>query len=423
MKTKYILISVCILTLITSILACNAPVSTVTSIPEDGGGGPGSVIVTEPAVLPPPAIAVLRVAYIKADNVWLWTEGTGSSQLTAAGSAKNPVLSGDGLVVAFIRSGELWVVNADGSNERQLVSNAFLSGLATGGDTAEVNDLVWMPGSHTIYFNTLVVAAEVGYRISQFDLYSINTDAGTIAVTTQESAGSGGVPIFSPDGTVVALAQPDKIIFLEVTGAFWNVALTFPNIMTYSEWTYVPEVVWLPDSSGVRVVIPASDPLGDPTAVTTVWNVPISGAATVLDTFIAAPAFASAPVISPDGSEVLYLVENGSDNNLQVRQIGGLDTGYTFAAAGQIGIVNWSPDSTRFIYWLPQPSNTYIAAVGVIAYNVSDSSPNASSVLWIDNNRVIYVGDSGELRYRLVEGASGLIDTGVTEYNFNFWVH
>jgi len=66
--------------------------------------------------------------------------------------------------------------------------------------------------------------------------------------------------------------------------------------LTYSEWAYVPDVAWLPDSSGIRVIIPASDPLGDPTEVTTLWNVPVSGSATVLDTFVAAPAFASAPL-------------------------------------------------------------------------------------------------------------------------------
>jgi hypothetical protein len=423
MNKKYLLISIGIIALLGSILACNAPVTTSTSSPDGGGGGPGPVILTDTPVLPPPAIAVLRVVYIKGDNVWLWTEGAGNNQLTFAGGARTPVLSGDGLVVAFHRSGELWAVNADGSSERQLVSAAFLSGLATSGDTAEVKDLVWKPGSHTIYFNSLVIAGEAGYHIPQVDLYSIDADSGTDAVINLESPGSGGVPYFSPDGSVVSLAQADKIIFREVTGAFWNIALTFPNVLTYSEWAYVPDVAWLPDSSGVRVIIPASDPLGDPMEVTTVWNVPVSGPATVLDTFVAAPAFASAPIISPDGNIVLYLMESGSNSTLQVRQVGGSDTGYTTAETGHIGIVNLSPDSTRFIYWLPQPSNTYLGAVGEIASSVSDISPNATAVQWIDNNRLIFIGDSGELRYRSVDGASTLIDVGVTEYNFGFWFH
>jgi hypothetical protein len=429
MNKKHILISTSILILLASILACSVPVKTVptaTSVPDEGGSGPATTIeptvtLTEPPELPPPAVATLRVVYIKGDNVWVWTEGTGSSQLTTAGDASTSVLSGDGQEIAFIRSGELWAINADGSNERQLVSAVFLSTLATAGNTAEVNDLVWKPGSHTIYFNSLVVAGEAGYRIPHFDLFSSNADAGADAVATQENPGSGGVPYFSPDGTVVALVQPDKIIFMEVTGAFWNVGLTFQNVLMYSEGMYVPEVVWLPDSTGLRTVIPASDPLGDPTEVTTVWNVPVSGTATVLDTFVAVPAFASAPVLSPDGSQVLYLAASGSDNVIHVRQVGGLDNDYTSAAAGQIGIVNWSPDSTHFVYWLPQLSNTYFGAVGEITSSVSDISPDANAVRWIDSSLLIYITDSGELRYRPVDGVSSLIDSNVSEYDLG-WV-
>jgi hypothetical protein len=409
MNKKRIFIQLCILSLLASILACNVPGSQVTVVPEDDGNGTVPVTITETPELPPPAVATLRVAYIKADNIWLWTEGTGSSQLTVAGGAEFPVISSDGLVVAFL--------------ERQLVSAAFLSSLAPAGDTAEVNDFVWMPESHSIYFNTLVVAGLAGYRIPQVDLYSLNADGSTDSLTFEEAPGSGGVPNFSPDGNILALTQPDKIIFKDIAGTFRSVALTFPTIFTYSEWTYVPEVVWKPDSSGVWVVIPAPDPLADATQASSFWSVPIAGTATVLDSFVAVPAYSSAPAISPDGNNVLYLASSGSDYTLQVRQIGGLDTGYTFAESGRIGIVNWSPDSTRFIYWLPERSNTFIAAVGVVAYAVSDTSANANPTDWIDNSRVIYISDGGELRIRLVEGASTLIDTGVTEYNFGFWVH
>jgi hypothetical protein len=430
MNNKQLLFSLGILTLLASILACNVPAVTSTPIlssPDIEGISPGVVTDTStpelaPSVLPPPAVDLLRVVYIKGDNVWLWTEEIGTRQLTVSGGARKPRLSGDSLVVAFLRSGELWAVNADGTNERQLVSAVFLSSLATGGDTAEVNDLVWKPGSHTIYFNSLMVVTEAGYRIPQADLFSSDADAGVDAVTSLESMGSGGVPYFSPDGRIVALVQPDKIIFLEVTGAFWNVALTFQNILTYSEWSYIPEVVWQADSSAVKVVIPAHDPLNDPSEVTTIWNVPVSGSASILDTFIAVPGYASKPLLSPDGNQVLYMAGSGSDNTIQVRQIGGLDTGYTFAAAGQIGILNWSPDSIHFVYWLPDLSTTYVAEVGVAANYVSDISPDARLIRWIDSNRVIYISNSGEIRFRPVDGVSNLVDSNVSDYDFGFVV-
>jgi hypothetical protein len=419
MNKKYTLLSISILALLASFLACNAPVTTVTPVPDVGGGGPGSGIITETPELPPPAIAVLRVAYIKGDNVWLWTEGSGISQLTAAGGAMAPVLSGDGQKVAFLRSGELWAVNADGSNERQLVSAAFLSTLATPGDTAEVKDHVWIPGSQTIYFNTLVVAGEAGYRIPQVDLYSVNADAGADEVTTQESPGSGGVPNFSPDGTLVALAQPDKIIFKDVAGTFRSIALTFPNILTYSEWSYVPEVVWLSDSSGVRVVIPASDPLADPTQPSTFWNVPVSGSSSVLTTFVAAPAFASFPYISPDGELVLYMAEIPDGLDLHTIRSDGTDTFYSSFAIGGVELVGWTPDSVHFMFWRV-PTQVSIMAVGEDL--ALGDTPVVTDVKWIGSARYLFL-NTNELRIGILGEASSMIDAGVTDYNLGFWIH
>ncbi len=404
MNKKYILISISILALLASILACNTPVTTATPVIACGDCGPG------PGTI---------VAYIKGDNVWLWTEGTGSSQLTFAGGAYAPVLSGDGLEVAFLRSGELWVVNADGSDERQLVGAAFLSTLAAGGDTAEVNEHVWMPGSHAIYFNTLVVAGEAGYRIPQYDLYSTNADARVDAIITLETSGSGGVPYFSPDGTVVALAQPDKIIFLEVTGAFWNIALNFPNVLTYSEWMYVPELVWLPDGSGVRVVVPASDPLADPTQVSTFWNVPVSGPPSVLTTFLASPAFASFPYISPDGETVLYLRDVPDGLGIYTIRSDGTDTFYTWFAVGGVGLVGWTPDSVHFMYWRVPTETSYMAVGTDLALG---DTPVSTDVKWIDSTRYLYL-NGDELRISPMGGASSLIDSGVTEYDFGFGVY
>jgi hypothetical protein len=419
MKNRSIFIILSILILIVSVLACNTPIPRVTPAPDITSVEPEGVTVTEPPVLPPPAVATLRVVYIKADNVWLWTEGTGILQLTSAGGARNPVLSGDGQVVAFIRNGELWAVNADGTNERQLVSTAYLAGLASGGDTAEVKTIVWRPGTHMIYFNTVVVAAIVGYRIPQADLLSIDADGSADLVADLESSGSGGEPYFSPDGTIVALSQPDKIIYMEVSGAYWNVALTFANVLTYSEWSYYPEIVWLPDSSGVRVVIPAADPLGDPTQPSTFWNVPVSGTPSILTTFVAAPAFASFPYISPDSNVVLYQAENPGGVEIHSIRSDGMDTFYTSYPSGTVEIEGWTPDSVHFmVHHLPTQINIMAAGEDQV---LGDTSV-VSKVKWIDSSRFLFL-NGVELRISTIGSASSPIDTGVNEYNFGIWVH
>jgi hypothetical protein len=394
-----------------TMLACN--ITTVTPSPE-----PGVVTDSPEAILPPPAAAFLRVAYIKSGNVWIWTEGGSSMQLTYSGDAAGPKLSSDGLLVAYNRNGELWEVNADGSGERVLVDATYLASLVvTPGDSVVVNTITWFPGTHILAFDTLTIAGEAGYRIQRFDLNSLNADGAANMVIALRAPNEGGIVYFSPDLTTLALVQPGKVLFLGTSGAYLRDGLSFPTVLTYSEWMYVPTLVWLPDSSGVRVVVPAHDPLGDPSEVTTVWDVPVSGTASVLDSFIAAPAFASSPVLSPDARKVLYLAPSGGNYTLQVREFGGLDTGFTYASAGEIGIVDWSPDSIRFVYWLPMQANTYLGALGAISNSVSDTGPNASSVRWIDENRVIYIGDGGELRYRPVDGTSSVIDSGVSGYD------
>jgi hypothetical protein len=59
--------------------------------------------------------------------------------------------------------------------------------------------------------------------------------------------------------------------------------------------------------------------------------------------------------------------------------------------------------------------------VGEITSSVSDISPDANAVRWIDSSRLIYITDSGELRYRPVDGVSSLIDSNVSEYDLG-WV-
>lgn len=421
MKQRNLLLIIGSLALLGSLLACSIPVGPTPFPGGDGDtggdGGSGPMVVTEVPVIPAEPTP-LTVAYIKAGNVWLWTEAGGSRQLTSSGDTVNPSVSEDGQVVAFVRNGELWAVNADGSDERVLVDAVFLASLippTPDGDTAEVNQHIWRPGSHTVYFNMLTVAGMIGYRIPRMDLYSVNADSPSGSLVNLEPEDMGGVPYFSPDGSVLALAQPTKIIFLAVDGSFYVEALTFPMVLTYSEWFYVPEVVWLPDSSGVRLVVPASDPLGDPTLPSTFWDVPVSGSPSVLTTFLAVPAFANFPYVSPNGDSVLYLMETGGMAQIHSINSGGADSFYVWYDPGTVGVTGWSPDSVHFTFWNPAPAQ---AGYGSIDTNMTlGDSTMVQSLGWVDNSRFLYQ-NGNELRLGNVSAASVLIDTGVTEYEF-----
>ena len=418
MKTHTYFKMIAVISLLGTMLACNIITTPGPGVATDTpDAGPG--IATDTPGLPPPAIALLRIAYIKGDNVWLWTDGSGSTQLTFSGGATSPVLSGDALEVAFLRAGELWAVNADGTAERQLINSAYLATLEAAPDTAEVNKVVWRPGTHTIYFNTLAVAGIPGYRIPRHDLNSIDADLGFASLVVLEPAGSGGVPYVSPDNTHLALAQPDKVIIVEPTGANYTVALTFDFVLTYSEWAYIPELVWLPDSSGVRMVAPAPDPLGDPSQLSTFWNIPVSGAPSVLTTFLALPVFMSFPYISPDGNNALYLGDVVGGHGIHSITAGGADTYYTWFPSGNVDLVGWNPDSIHITYW-QTPTQARYLAVGVD--NPLGDTPMVTKVKWLNSTQYLFM-NGNELRKADLGLPSTLIDSGVTEFDWGILIY
>ncbi|MEW6092602.1 MAG: hypothetical protein AB1531_01425, partial [Chloroflexota bacterium] len=303
--------------------------------PEPGGVTPPGTGVTPEVPLPPPAVAPpLQVVYSKSGNIWLWTEGGSPVQLTSSGSDRSPELNTDGTQVAFLHGEELWAINTDGSNLRQLVSGAYLASLvppSTG--TGVIHWFDWDPAYAYVWFGT----SEQGeaYTIPVFDLHSVSAAGGT-APFMAESPGYGGVATFSPDGTKVAMAQPTKIIFMYyLDGAGYRDALTFPLVLTYSEWFYIPEVVWLADSSEFRTVIPAHDPLADPYEGTYFWSVPVSGSPVSVAGFIASPAFMDTPRISPDGVNVGYMSPNGANTDLYLNGFYIGNVMYTSYPSGQ----------------------------------------------------------------------------------------
>jgi hypothetical protein len=90
---------------------------------------PPATEVVEPApATPEPAPSeVLRVVYIKDNDLWIWTEGAGIKTLISTWDILEAFLSDDSLRIAFTRrvddfSSEIWVINSDGTGERLLVS-------------------------------------------------------------------------------------------------------------------------------------------------------------------------------------------------------------------------------------------------------------------------------------------------------------
>jgi hypothetical protein len=424
--------------LILGILACSLPgafspsVATYTPFvlggpsdtPDLAGATPGTTdgspvetpVSTESILPPPPRVPVLQVAYGKGGNLWLWTETGSSVQLTSSGSDTTPRISPDGQQIAFLRGEELWAINSDGSNLRPMVNNAYLTSLvppATG--RGVIHWFSWQPFSHNIYFGTS--SAGEAYTVPVYDLHMVAADGGT-APSIKKTADMGGMATFSPDGTKLTLAQPTRILLMNTDGSNYHAAITYDVVQTYSEWNYIPEVVWFSDSSEFRTVIPASDPLGDPLAGTTFWSVPVSGSPMDMAGFISVPAFQGAPRISPDGLNVAYLSPSGDNSELHLNGFYIGDVLYSSYPANQWDLVGWAPDSNGFVYWTDDTRNLWFGHTGSAAVRLTDT-PHAEGLRWIDLTRILFASDS-ELRLGAPGGASVLIDTDLTgDFDFS----
>src|SRR5690348_13514980 len=60
------------------------------------------------------------------DHVFAWTPG---GRLRSLGRGSTPAVSADGRRIAFVRDGQVWVANADGSGATQVTHEPELNGV------------------------------------------------------------------------------------------------------------------------------------------------------------------------------------------------------------------------------------------------------------------------------------------------------
>lgn len=342
----------------------------------------------------------LQVAYVTGGDVWLWTEGGASVQLTSLGDVNRVSLSEDGTRLAFIRQidplrQEIWTVNADGSGQKVLVTAADLEGMSAHEEAVGTipAQLAWVPGTRTLAFNTRPIFEGPGYILAN-DLRLVEVDSGT--TSTLLSPGSGGEFHYAPDGSRIALVVPDQISLIDPDGTNRADVLSFPYIYTYSEYALYPRPVWKMDSSALRIVIPPQDPLGDPSAPTAVWHLPADGSPpSSLFSGVTSPYFAHPPQLSPGGDQLAYMVPLGdpADNNRELHLAAADGSGDSVYASGNLTFDSWSPDAAHFIY-TENGSNPRIGAPGSAPQPISGAVMVRNSA-WPDARRYLYLNRDG----------------------------
>jgi len=155
----------------------------------------------------------LTIVYTKLGNLWVWTLDDEPRQVTFGGNVFDVRLSDDSQMVAFLlqldtQRFELWVVDVDGTGERRLVSADEFEQSNPNAEQSAPNRLEWVPGTHTLAYNTRIISDTPGTRMGG-DLHLVDADSGEKQVIFE--AGSVGDFYYAPDGSLIAFASPDAI--------------------------------------------------------------------------------------------------------------------------------------------------------------------------------------------------------------------
>lgn len=370
----------------------------------------------EPLIL---ELITVKAAYVRDGNVYYWQEGLAPLMLTSSGDADSVRISDDGNVVAFTRGPdwyhqELWAINSDGSNLRQLVDQTTLDSYITTRTalTARIYSFEFKPGTHQVAFNTQLTFEGPGLILND-DLRIVDADSTVLA--TILSPGNAGNFFYSPDGTKIGLVTGTQVSVVNDDGTGRIDLLAFPMVITYSEYQYYPPLYWTGDGSAIRVVIPPEDPMLSPSDLTRVWHLPADGSPTTTLMSMVTVAFPlNSTTLSKNAERVAYLVlitpGDPPVRDLHVTNADG--SGDVTYATGPINFYGWGTNGEYFIYSDADPNpkigqygagSTPLASVTKL---INASWANASDFLFQSKN-----GANFELWFGEVGGPSTLIDS------------
>ena len=377
----------------------------------------------------PPVVAVPRpaqgtavVAFVQDDDLWVWSEATGQTQiLVDAGDVIRVELSDDGALAAFVRrsyrneESALWVVGLDGSSPRELVSAAELrSNLdAAETDSTDFAQVEWIPNTHLLLYSPAAASGGQGQGGGrQGGVYLVGADGSTQAEIAPAEASNEFSA--SPDGGHVAMVTPTGLSFYSFEGGrLRRDSLTYPA--TGVPFPFTPWGAWTQDSSAFLIAAPAETGI-------TIWRVPVEGA--LSQALITVDDANLQVVFAPDGSSAAMVRQGATVERLDSvppLSFGGPDGVFTPRLAGrEVAAATFFVSLPDDLGPLAAPRDTFVNlpvwSPGGPAYLFDGKSlrefypicPNASQMIevcgpaiqiplefgefeWVDGNRFLFV--------------------------------
>jgi Tol biopolymer transport system component len=178
-----------------------------------------------------------KIAFVRGGDIYtINPDGTGTQQLTTTGNNSEPAWSANGRRIAFTsdRDGndEIYVMDQNGAGQMNLTN-----------DPADDSHPTWSPGGDRITFDRLT-------PFVSFDIYVMNAD-GTGAVDITDGPGESGVdPTWSPDGGRIAFVDINNITLINPDGT-GLLALTHYPIPTRDSHINTYDPNWSPDGQRI----------------------------------------------------------------------------------------------------------------------------------------------------------------------------
>lgn len=296
-------------------------------------------------------------------------------------SSTQPLSVPSGLRVVYVRDGNLWSwTETDGSV--QLTGTGDMS-------TARLSDdgqlLAFMRGR---------------------EVWTVRMD-GTDARLLLTLKDAGAALWFAPNAILLAVSTRDHIDLINLTDGTSTTVIAYPAISK----DYYPEVIWSPDASGFKTVIPPQTESGQAELLFTFTD----GTLASLAKFPMVPLSESTPYISPDGGYIIYVDRLDEKNeSLYLMDSSGASKPYG-EPMEDVRALGWLPDSVHFAYSGRSSASTYMGSIDgppiVIPITLS------TKIRWVDAGHYLSI-ENGTLILGDLNGGRISIDTGVQDYHY-----